>query len=110
MKVKTIALASSALVAVATLAAPASAGSYMGKVNLGVGHYWEDYSDGGESSGDWENNFTAIHGAASVNVPYNDRVNLQFDVFGAASALLRWIMKAAKAATRTMAAPGLAHI
>lgn len=85
MKVKTIALASSALVAVATLAAPASAGSYMGKVNLGVGHYWEDYSDGGESSGDWENNFTAIHGAASVNVPYNDRVNLQFDVFGAAS-------------------------
>lgn len=82
MKLKTIALASSALVAVATLAAPASAGSYMGKVNLGVGHYWEDYDNGSSS---WDNDFTAVHGGASVNVPYNDIVNLQFDVFGAAS-------------------------
>ena len=81
MKLKTIALASSALVAVATLAAPASAGSYMGKVNLGVGNYWEQYDDGSTKDID----FTAIHGAGSVNVPYNDTVNLQFDVFGAAS-------------------------
>lgn len=84
MNLRQIALASSALVAVATLAAPSMAGSYMGKVNLGLGNFWEEYYDGGENDTD-ENNFTAIHGAASVNVPYNDIVNLQFDVFGAAS-------------------------
>ncbi len=82
MKVRAIALTTSALVAVAALAAPASAGSYMGKVNLGAGYFWEDYSDGDDN---WDNNFSALHGAASVNVPYNDVVNLQFDVFGAAS-------------------------
>lgn len=84
MKLRTIALTTSALVAVAALAAPASAGSYMGKVNLGGGYFWEDHTDGGESSD--EMNFSAIHGSASVNVPYNDKVNLQFDVFGVASA------------------------
>lgn len=82
MKLRTIALTTSALVAVASLATSASAGSYMGEVNLGGGYFWEEYSDGGES---WNNDFSAIHGAASVNVPYNDVVNLQFDVFGAAS-------------------------
>jgi predicted porin len=56
----------------------------MGKVNLGVGNFWEEYTDGGENETE-DNDFTAVHGAASVNVPYNDIVNLQFDVFGAAS-------------------------
>lgn len=82
MKVRAIALTTSALVAVAALAAPASAGSYMGKVNLGVGNSWEEF--GGE--GDDELNFSTIHGSGSVNVPYSDTVNLQFDVFGVASA------------------------
>jgi hypothetical protein len=82
MKVRAIALTTSALVAVATFAAPASAGSYMGKVNLGGGYFWEDYDNGDDN---WDNNFSALHGAASVNVPYNDVVNLQFDVFGASS-------------------------
>lgn len=79
MKVRAIALTTSALVAVATLAAPASAGDYVGKINLGAGYVWETFNDGGS---DWDANTSGIHGSASVNVPYNDRVNLQFDIFG----------------------------
>jgi predicted porin len=52
----------------------------MGKVNLGGGYFWEEF-DGSE-----EMNFSTIHGSASVNVPYSDTVNLQFDVFSVASA------------------------
>ncbi len=82
MNLKTIALATTALVAIA--AAPAEAGQYMGKVNLGFGYASEDYDGfGGESNFDL--NYTTFHGAASVNVPYSDRVNLQFDILGNAS-------------------------
>jgi len=88
MNLKTIALATTALVAIA--AAPAEAGQYMGKVNLGLGYAWEDYSFGGEASSNFDLNYTTIHGSASVNVPYSDRVNLQFDVFGAASVDEKW--------------------
>lgn len=88
MNLKMIALATTALVAIA--AAPAQAGQFMGKINLGVGYAWEDYSDGGESSDDFDLGYTTIHGSASVNVPYNDRVNLQFDVFGNASMDEKW--------------------
>ena len=86
MNLKTIALATTALVAIA--AVPAEAGQYMGKVNLGLGYAWEDYSQGGENAFDL--NYTTIHGSAAVNVPYSDRVNLQFDVFGAASMDEKW--------------------
>ena len=34
----------------------------MGKVNLGVGHASEDYSDGSEGSTDFDLNYTTIHG------------------------------------------------
>ena len=74
MKVRAIALTTSALVAVAALAAPASAGDYVGKINLGAGYTWDEYDDGGEGS--FDNNFSAINGSASVNIPYNDVVNL----------------------------------
>jgi predicted porin len=81
MDLRRIALTTTALVAIATVASPAQAGQYMGKVNLGFGHAWEDYScDGGECSLDLE--YTTLHGSASVNVPYNERVNFQFDIFG----------------------------
>jgi hypothetical protein len=83
MNLKTIALATTALVAIA--ATPANAGQYMGKVNLGLGYAWENYSDGGENNPDFDLNYTALHGSASVNVPYSDLVNLQFDIFGNAS-------------------------
>lgn len=84
MELRSIALATTALVAIATFALPATAGgsSYMGKVNLGFGAAWEDWSDGGESNDDIDLDYTTLHGSASVNVPYNDRVNLQFDIFG----------------------------
>jgi hypothetical protein len=81
MKLRTIALASTALVAFA--AAPAYAGQYMGKVNLGLGYVWENYDT--NSPPDNELEYTSLHGSASVNVPYSDRVNLQFDIFGDAS-------------------------
>lgn len=80
MNLKTIALATTALVAIA--AGPANAGQYMGKVNLGLGYAGEDYSAGGEST---DVDYTALHGSASVNVPYSDRVNLQLDIFGSKS-------------------------
>jgi hypothetical protein len=83
MELRSIALATTALVAIATFVQPASAGgsSYMGKMNLGFGNAWEDWQcDGGECSTDLD--YTTLHGSASVNVPYNDRVNLQFDIFG----------------------------
>lgn len=82
MKVRAFALTTSALVAVATFAAPASAGEYAGKINLGAGYTWDDYDNGGEG---FDSNFSAIHGSGSVNIPYNDVVNLQLDVFSAAS-------------------------
>ncbi len=78
MNLKTIALATTALVAIA--AGPANAGQYMGKVNLGLGYAGEDYNFGGEFDQDLD--YTTLHGSASVNIPYSDRVNLQLDIFG----------------------------
>jgi len=83
MELRDIALATTALVAIAALATPASAGGYMGKINLSGGFAWENYDYGSEGSSD--NNYSTMHGSGSVNVPYNDRVNLQFDIFGAES-------------------------
>ena len=83
MKLRTLALATSGLVAIAAIANTATAaGAFMGKVNLGVGYAWEDFSADGDS---WSNDYPAIHGAGAVNIPYNDVVNLQVDIFGAAS-------------------------
>jgi hypothetical protein len=85
MQFKTLALATTSLVALGLAAGSASAGnSYAGKVNLGVGYAWEDYScDGGECSQDI--NYSTLHGGGSVNVPYSEFVNMQFDIGGAAS-------------------------
>jgi hypothetical protein len=85
MQSKTLALATTSLVALGLAAGSASAGNmYAGKVNLGVGNAWEDYRcDGGECS--WDLEYPALSGGGSVNVPYNQFVNLQIDAFGAAS-------------------------
>lgn len=81
MNLKMIALATTALVGIA--AAPAQAGQYMGKMNLGLGYAWEDYdyNNGNEDKLD----YSSLHGSGSVNIPYSDRVNLQLDIFGEAS-------------------------
>ncbi|MBI1212788.1 MAG: hypothetical protein GC190_15095 [Alphaproteobacteria bacterium] len=85
MQFKTLALATTSLVALGLTAGGASAGNmYAGKVNLGLGYAWEDYhSDGGESSFDLE--YSVVHGGGSVNIPYNEWVNLQLDAWGSAS-------------------------
>lgn len=87
MELRTIALTTTALVAIASAVNPANAaGQYMGKVNLGLGFAWEEWADGGEDSSDvTELDYATLHGSASVNVPYNDRVNFQFDIFGSES-------------------------
>jgi hypothetical protein len=90
MKVRAIALTTSALVAAATLVAPASAREMMGDVRLGLGHNWVDESFGGEGfldgfSGDIESNFTSFSGAARVNLPYSDTVSIQLDIDADAS-------------------------
>jgi hypothetical protein len=83
MKTKTIALTTSALVAVAAFASTASAaGAYMGKVNLGVGNNWENFHTSGSN---FDDKYTSILGGGAVNIPYDDVVNLQFDVAGYAS-------------------------
>jgi hypothetical protein len=85
MQFKTLALATTSLVALGLAAGSASAGnSYAGKVNLGVGYAWENYScDGGECSQDI--NYSMVSGSGSVNIPYSEFVNLQLDVAGAGS-------------------------
>src|SRR6185503_12971097 len=85
MKFRTLTLATTSLVALGLAAGGASAGNtYAGKVNLGLGYAWEEYgNDGGESSFDL--NYSTLHGGGSVNIPYNQWVNLQLDAWGAAS-------------------------
>lgn len=88
MNLRTIALTTTALVAIASAVNPAqAAGQYMGKVNLGLGLAFEDWgNDGGEDSNDVVDlEYTTLHGSASVNVPVNERINAQFDIFGAES-------------------------
>jgi len=89
MALRAIALTTTALVAIASAVNPAqAAGQYMGKVNLGLGFAWEDWGDddGGENGNDSiDLEYTTLHGSASVNVPYNDRVNFQFDIEGSES-------------------------
>jgi hypothetical protein len=90
MKVRAIALTTSALVAVAALAAPASATGMMGDVRLGFGHNWTDESYGGEGlfdgfTGGIEGNYTSFSGSARVNLPYHDVVNIQLDMEADAS-------------------------
>lgn len=79
MTFRKLALASSALVAIAALASTASAGNYAGKMNIGMGYAMEDY-DGSDSV-----DYTALTGSASVNVPYDQFINLQFDIAGGSS-------------------------
>jgi hypothetical protein len=85
MQFRTLALATTSLVALGLTAGSASAGNtYAGKVNLGGGYAWENYScDGGECSQDI--NYSSVHGSGSVNIPYNEFVNIQLDAAGAGS-------------------------
>ena len=86
MQFKTLTLATTSLVALGLAAGSASAAGnvYAGKFSLSVGNAWENYgADGGES--DWDLNYPTIQGSGSVNVPYGQYINFQFDVNGAAS-------------------------
>lgn len=84
MQFKTLVLATSSLVALGLAIAPASAKSGMtGTVNLGTGHTWQDFDEGGGFGIDQE--FMNIFGGAQVNIPASDNVNVQLDVNGDAA-------------------------
>lgn len=84
MQFKSIALATSSLVAASLVAAPANAAStMMGDVSLGYAHNWTDIDLGGEGSTDFE--YPSVLGSGRVNIPYSDTVNVQLDAFGRTS-------------------------
>lgn len=85
MQFKTLTLATTSLVALGLAVGSASAGNeYAGKFSFSVGNAWENYGqDGGES--DFDLQYPTLQGSGSVNVPYGQFVNFQFDVNGAAS-------------------------
>src|SRR5262245_35260522 len=84
MQFKSIALATTSLVAASLAAAPAEATkAMMGDVSLGYAHNWTDIDFGGASSNDFE--YPSVFGSGRVNIPYDDLVNLQVDVLGRTS-------------------------
>jgi len=86
MSMRSLALATTSLVALGLAVSPASAGM-MGEVSLGYGHSWlnQEGSEGGESSYDIDNEYPSILGAGRVNLPYSNTVNIQLDAVGRAS-------------------------
>lgn len=80
MQFKTLALATTSLVALGLAVTPASAAPapMMGDVSLGYGYNW---TDGGETGGDTFD-YPAIFGSARVNLPTNDHVNVQVGFAG----------------------------
>jgi hypothetical protein len=84
MQFKTIALATTSLVAAYLAVAPAhAASSMMGDVSLGFAPNWEESDFGGE--GTFDNDYSSVLGRGRVNVPYSDTVNVQLDVVGRTS-------------------------
>ncbi len=84
MQFKTIALATSSLVAAYLAVAPANAATtMMGDVSLGFAYNWEEYDFGGD--GTFDNDYPSIFGSGRVNIPYSDTVNVQLDALGRTS-------------------------
>ena len=82
MKLRTLTLATTSLVALGLAAAPASAKGMMGDVSLGYGYNWQTFEID-SSSVDLDH--PAIFGGGRVNIPYSDTVNVQLDAVGGAS-------------------------
>lgn len=83
MQFKTLALATTSLVALG-LSAPANAGGgMMGEVNLGYSHNWLDI--GATGSPGWDTSYPAVFGSGRVNIPTGDNINVQADILGRVS-------------------------
>jgi len=83
MRLKNLALLSTSLVALGLSATASQAAATMGRVDMGFTEWFDNYDYGGSNSRDY--NWTSVTGSARVNIPYNDRTNLQLDFFGDAS-------------------------
>ena len=69
MQFKSIALATTSLMAASLAAAPAEAAkAMMGDVSLGYAHNWTDIDFGSGSSVDFE--YPSVFGSGRVNIPY----------------------------------------
>ncbi len=75
MNLKNLALISTSLVALGFSATASQAAATMGRIDLGFTQWFDD---GGEGSYNWP----SVTGWGRVNIPYNDRVNLQLEFFG----------------------------
>ncbi|NJL73181.1 MAG: porin [Candidatus Competibacteraceae bacterium] len=82
MQFRTLALATTSLVALGLAAQANAANQMMGDINFGYGHNWENFEEGGSSS---DNEHPSIFGQGRVNLPYSDTVNLQLDAVGRTS-------------------------
>lgn len=90
MQFKTLALATTSLMALGLAAAPVAQAKggpqLMGEVELDLSYYWDDWNFGSEgSSSDSETEYTTFIGAGRVNIPYDEWYNLQVDIFGLAA-------------------------
>jgi hypothetical protein len=82
MQFRTLALATTSLVALGLAAQANAANQMMGDVSLGYAHNWENFEEGASSS---DNEYPSIFGTGRVNLPYSDDVNVQLDVDGRTS-------------------------
>jgi hypothetical protein len=88
MKFRTLALATTSLVALGFAGTPASAGgTALGSINIGTGHTWQDQCSGGEcgANGAIDDQFMNLSGGATVFAPYDTNWGIQFGVAGDAA-------------------------
>jgi len=83
MNFKNLALVSTSLVALGFSVTTSHAVATMGRVDLGFTEWFDnyDYRYGGQGSS-YDYDWPSVTGMARVNIPYNDRTNVQLDFFG----------------------------
>jgi hypothetical protein len=83
MQFRTLALATTSLVALGLTAQANAATEMMGDLTLGYAYNWEEYDFGSEGS--FHSDYPSVLGGGRVNLPYSDTLNIQLDVVGRTS-------------------------
>jgi len=83
MQVKTLALATTSLVALGLAVAPAAQAAgpapMMGRVDIDFSHYWDDFGSEGSS---FEDEYVTWQGIGRVNIPVDELHIFQVDIWG----------------------------
>ena len=82
MNLKNLALASTAFTALVMASPAAHAAATQGVMYFGYSQWWDSY---GSEGGSFDYNHPSLYGSAKVNIPYDDSINLQIDIWGDAS-------------------------